>query len=143
MPSLNKVTIIGHLGKDPEIRAMQSGDSVGSFSVATSESYKDKSGQWVDKTEWHRVSVFNQHALKAVEKLSKGSLVYVEGKIQTREYKDKEGNTKYSTEIVVSNFNGLVLPMEKQEKALAASTDDVPRPAAKPATLDDGDTIPF
>lgn len=143
MPSLNKVTIIGHLGKDPEIRAMQSGDSVGSFSVATSESYKDKSGQWVDKTEWHRVSVFNQHALKAVEKLSKGSLVYVEGKIQTREYKDKEGNTKYSTEIVVSNFNGLVLPMEKQEKALAASTDDVPRPAAKPATLDDGETIPF
>ena len=115
MPSLNKVTIIGHLGRDPEIKHMQNNTAVANFSVATSESWKDKSsGEWQEKTEWHRVVAWRQAADK-VERLNlrKGSLVYVEGKLETRKYTDQNGVEKYSTEIVANWIMGL----DKKEKA--------------------------
>lgn len=108
MPSFNQHTIIGHIGKDPEIRALQNGDEVASFSVATSEGYKDKSGQWQDKTDWHNVTVWNKHAINTVKKLSKGALVMVIGKVQTRKWTDKDGNERYSTETVVGMYDGKV-----------------------------------
>lgn len=108
MPSMNQHTIIGHLGKDPEVRTTNSGDECASFSVATSEGYKDKSGQWQDKTDWHNVVVWNKHAINTVKKLSKGSLVLVQGKVQTRKWTDKDGNERYSTETVVGMYDGKV-----------------------------------
>jgi single-strand DNA-binding protein len=104
--SLNRVELIGRLGKDPEIRTLQAGSSVANFSVATSESWKDKrSGERVEKTEWHRIVVWNEKTIEFVEKyLKKGDLVRLEGKIQTREWEDNDGNKKYATEIVIPAF---------------------------------------
>lgn len=100
MASLNKVIIIGHLGKDPEVRYAPSGDAVCNFSVATSESWKDKNtGEKKEQTEWHKVSMFGKLAEIASQYLTKGSLVYIEGKLQTRKWQDKEGNDRYTTEI--------------------------------------------
>jgi single-strand DNA-binding protein len=104
--SLNRVELIGRLGKDPEIRNLQNGSAVANFSVATSESWKDKrSGEKVEKTEWHRIVVWNEKTIEFVEKyLAKGDLVRIEGKLQTREWEDQEGQKKYSTEIVIPAF---------------------------------------
>lgn len=100
MASLNKAIIIGHLGKDPESRFMSDGSAVCNFSVATAESWKDKaSGEKKEATEWHRVSAFGKLAEICGQYLKKGALVYLEGKITTRKWKDKEGNDRYSTEI--------------------------------------------
>ena len=122
MPSVNKVIIIGHLGRDPEIKHLQNNTALANFSVATSESWKDKNtGEWQEKTEWHRVSAWRQAADK-VERLNlrKGSLVYVEGKLETRKYTDKDGVEKYSTEIVAYTIMGL----DKKEKAAKAPAPD-------------------
>ena len=100
---VNKVTIIGNLGAAPELKELQSGQKVCTFSVATSESYKDDSGQWQDRTEWHRVVAWGPAADKAA-RLDKGQTIYLEGKIQTRKWQDKNGNDRYSTEIVASYF---------------------------------------
>lgn len=100
MASLNKVMLIGNLGKDPEVRFTASGQGVTSFSLATSEKFKDKtSGEWVERTEWHKVTLWGKLAELAGEYLSKGKTVYIEGRLQTRKY-DKDGVTHYSTEIV-------------------------------------------
>lgn len=100
MASLNKATIIGHLGKDPETRYMADGAAVTNFSIATTESWKDKaSGEKKEATEWHRIQAFGRLAEICGEYLKKGALVYVEGKITTRKWKDKEGVERYSTEI--------------------------------------------
>jgi single-strand DNA-binding protein len=100
MASLNKVMLIGNLGKDPEIRYAASGTAVAKFSIATSERSKDKvSGEWVEKTEWHNIVLFNKQAELAGEYLSKGKTVYIEGKLHTQKY-EKDGITRYSTEIV-------------------------------------------
>ena len=127
MPSLNKVTIIGHLGRDPEIKHMQNNTAVANFSVATSESWKDKSsGEWQEKTEWHRVVAWRQAADK-VERLNlrKGSLVYVEGKLETRKWTDKEsGVEKYSTEIVAYTIMGLDKKEKAEPKAGGGNNDD-------------------
>src|SRR5580658_1333229 len=106
--SVNKVILVGNLGKDPETRRLQSGDPVVNLSIATSESWRDKaSGERKEKTEWHRVVIFNKNLADVAEKyLRKGSKVYVEGALQTRKWTDKDGAEKYSTEVVLQNFRG-------------------------------------
>jgi len=106
--SVNKVILVGNLGKDPEVRRMTSGDPVVNLSIATSESWRDKaSGERKEKTEWHRVVIFNKNLADVAEKyLKKGSKVYVEGQLQTRKWTDKDGAEKYSTEVVLQNFRG-------------------------------------
>jgi len=104
--SLNRVELIGRLGKDPEVKHLQNGSSVANFSVATSESWKDKrSGERQEKTEWHNIVVWNENTIKFVESyLKKGDLVRLEGKIQTRSWEDNDGNKKYATEVVIPAF---------------------------------------
>src|SRR5687767_11753517 len=99
--SVNKVILVGNLGKDPETRTFQSGDKVVNFSIATSESWKDKaSGERKERTEWHKISVYNQGLINVCENyLKKGSKVYIEGQLETRKYTDKDGVEKYTTEI--------------------------------------------
>jgi single-strand DNA-binding protein len=106
--SVNKVILIGNLGRDPEIRSMQDGTRVANLSVATSESWRDKtSGERREKTEWHRVVIFNDKLVEIVEKyLKKGSKVYLEGQLQTRKWTDQSGAEKYSTEVVLQRYRG-------------------------------------
>lgn len=106
--SVNKVILIGNLGKDPEIRTLNSGDKVANLRIATSESWRDKqSGERKEKTEWHAVVIFGEHLVKVCENyLKKGSTIYVEGALQTRKYTDAQGVEKYSTEIILKPFNG-------------------------------------
>lgn len=107
MASINKVMLIGNLGKDPEIRYMPSGDAIANLTLATTENWKDKAGEKQEKTEWHRVSMFGRLAEIAGEYLKKGSSVYIEGKLQTRKWQDKEGNDRYTTEIVANEMKML------------------------------------
>jgi single-strand DNA-binding protein len=100
MASLNKVMLIGNLGKDPEVRYTASGTAVASFSLATSERFKGKNGEWEEKTEWHNVTLWARLAEIAGEYLSKGKTVYIEGRLQTRKWQDKDGRDRYTTEIV-------------------------------------------
>lgn len=100
MASLNKVMLIGNLGKDPEVRYTASGQAVAGFSVATSEKFKGKSGEWEERTEWHNITLWGKLAEIAGEYLSKGKTVYIEGRLQTRKWQDKSGNDRYTTEIV-------------------------------------------
>lgn len=106
--SINKVIIVGNLGRDPEIRQTQDGMKIANFSVATSESWKDKNtGERRDKTEWHRVVIMNDRLSEIVEKyVKKGSKVYVEGQLQTRKWTDQSGMERYTTEILLSRFKG-------------------------------------
>ena len=106
--SVNKVILIGNLGRDPEIRSLNNGDRVANLRIATSETWRDKStGERKEKTEWHSVVIFNDNIVKVVENyLKKGSTVYVEGALQTRKWTDQQGVEKYSTEIVIQRFNG-------------------------------------
>jgi len=106
--SVNKVILVGNLGRDPEIRSTQDGTRVANLSLATSESWRDKnSGERREKTEWHRVVVFNERIVDVAEKyLHKGSKVYVEGQLQTRKWTDQSGQEKYTTEIVLQRFRG-------------------------------------
>ncbi len=106
--SVNKVILIGNLGKDPEIRTLNSGDRVCNLTIATSESWRDRqSGEKKEKTEWHRVVIFNDNIVKVVEQyVKKGSSVYIEGALQTRKWNDAQGVEKYSTEIVLQKFRG-------------------------------------
>ncbi len=106
--SVNKVILVGNLGRDPEIRSMQNGGKVANLSVATSETWRDRqSGERREKTEWHRVVIFNENLLDVAEKyLHKGSKVYIEGQLQTRKWQDQSGQDKYSTEVVLQRFRG-------------------------------------
>ncbi len=99
MASVNKVILIGNLGKDPEVRYLPSGDAVANISIATTETWKDKAGEKQEKTEWHRVSMFSKLAEIAGEYLKKGSQVYIEGRLETRKWTDKEGQERFTTEI--------------------------------------------
>jgi single-strand DNA-binding protein len=105
--SVNKVILVGNLGKDPEVRHTQDGKAIVNLSIATSESWRDKSsGERKEKTEWHRVVIFNESIAKVAEQyLKKGSTVYIEGQLQTRKWTDKDGAEKYSTEVVLQNYN--------------------------------------
>lgn len=106
--SVNKVTLVGNLGADPDVRRMNSGDSVVNLSIATSESWRDKnSGERREKTEWHRVVIFNEQLGKVAEQyLKKGAKVYLEGQLQTRSWEDQSGQKKYTTEIVLQRYRG-------------------------------------
>jgi single-strand DNA-binding protein len=106
--SVNKVILVGNLGRDPEIRTLNSGDRIASFSIATSESWRDRAtGERREKTEWHRISIFNDNLVKVAESyLRKGSKVYIEGALQTRKFTDAAGVEKQATEIVLQKFRG-------------------------------------
>jgi single-strand DNA-binding protein len=119
--SINKAVLLGNLGKDPEVHTMQSGDKVCNLTVATSESWKDKnSGEKKERTEWHRVVIFNQGLAGVAEKyLSKGSKVYLEGEIRTRKYTDKDGSERFTTEIVLQKFGGVLIMLSGRGEAVA------------------------
>lgn len=105
--SVNKVILVGNLGRDPEVRTMQSGGKVVNLSLATSETWKDRDGNRQEKTEWHRVVIFNERLGEVAERyLKKGSTVYIEGSLQTRKWTDQSGQEKYSTEVVLQRFRG-------------------------------------
>jgi single-strand DNA-binding protein len=106
--SVNKVILVGNLGRDPDVRRLNSGEPVVNFSVATSESWRDKaSGERKERTEWHNVVIFNENLAKIAEQyLKKGSKVYLEGQLQTREFTDKDGNQRKATEVVLQRFRG-------------------------------------
>ena len=143
MASVNKAILVGHLGKDPEIRATNNGDKIANLSVATSESWRDKvSGERKDKTEWHKVVIFNEGLAKVAESyLRKGSKVYIEGALQTRKWTDKDGVEKYSTEIVLQKHRGeLVLLDSKGDSDATHSRADRP---AETFNADLDDEIPF
>jgi single-strand DNA-binding protein len=114
--SMNKVILVGNVGKDPEIRFTQSGDKLANFTLATSERWKDKaSGEMNDRTEWHRVVIFNTNLAEVVEKyVHKGSKIYLEGQIQTRKWTDQSGAEKYTTEVVIPRFRGELLLLDRQ-----------------------------
>ena len=142
--SVNKVILVGNLGRDPEIRSMPNGDRIANLSIATSETWRDKSsGERKEKTEWHRVVIFNDNIVKVVENyVKKGSTVYIEGALQTRKWTDQQGVEKYSTEIVVSRFKGELTMLGGRRKAVrraavtaaavVAATTTI-RPASPPA----------
>ena len=108
--SVNKVILVGNLGRDPEVRTAQDGSKIVNLSIATSETWKDRSsGERKEKTEWHRVVIFNPNLADIAERyLKKGSTCYIEGSLQTRKWTDKDGAEKYSTEIILSRFNGVL-----------------------------------
>ncbi len=112
--SVNKVILIGNLGRDPEIKQMPSGGSIANLSIATSENWRDKtSGERKEKTEWHRVVVFSEGLVRVVEQyLKKGAKVYIEGQLETRKWQDKDGNDKYSTEVVLRNFGSTLTMLD-------------------------------
>jgi single-strand DNA-binding protein len=112
--SVNKVILIGNLGRDPEIRTMQNGNKVANLNLATSESWKDKAtGERKEKTEWHRVVIFNEGLCKVAEQyLKKGAKVYIEGALQTRKWTDQSGVEKYSTEVVLQGFNSTLTMLD-------------------------------
>jgi single-strand DNA-binding protein len=150
--SVNKVILVGNLGKDPEIRSFQNGGRMASFSIATSESWKDKStGEKKDKTEWHRISVMNEKLVEIVERyLKKGMKVYIEGQLETRKWTDKEGHERYSTEVVLRPFRGemTMLDSANSNRSGGASMggDEPPAfgPSAGSSSVPDlNDDIPF
>ncbi len=114
MSSLNKVMIIGNLGRDPEIRTMQNGDKVANLNIATSENWKDRDGNKQEKTEWHRVVIFGKLAEICERYLKKGAKILVEGKLQTKKWVDQGGNDKYTTEVVVSGFNSGITMLDSR-----------------------------
>ncbi|MBB6160030.1 single-stranded DNA-binding protein [Bartonella doshiae] len=148
---LNKVMLIGRLGADPESKTMTSGAEVVNFRMATSESYTDKNThQKVEKTEWHSIVVFNPHLAKiALQYLNKGSKVYVEGKLQTRKWQDKNGGEHYTTEIVLPQFKGelYLLDSKKEQSAssspITAQSYAVASGAKDYSALINNDSIPF
>jgi single-strand DNA-binding protein len=157
--SVNKVILVGNLGKDPEVRHTQDGKAIVSFSIATTESWRDKSsGERKEKTEWHRIVVFNEGIAKVAEQyLKKGSSVYIEGSLQTRKWTDKDGAEKYTTEIVLQNYGGTLTMLGGKpgsgggdsygggDEFGSSSPMDRPRSAAKPANFarDLDDEVPF
>ena len=112
--SVNKVILVGNLGKDPESRTVANGGKVVSFSVATSESWKDRtSGERKEKTEWHNVSIFSEGLARVAEQyLKKGSKVYLEGQLETRKWQDQSGNDRYTTDVVLRNFNSAMVLLD-------------------------------
>src|SRR6059058_2218664 len=129
MASVNKVIIVGNLGRDPETRYMPEGGAITNISVATTEKWKDKNGEMQEKTEWHRVAFFGKLAEIAGEYLKKGSQVYVEGRLQTRKWQDKEGQDKYTTEIIADRMQ-----MLGSRSGSGAGGNDLERSSAPAAT---------
>ena len=151
MAGINKVILIGNLGAKPEVKYASNGNAIANLAVATSDSWTDKNtGEKQERTEWHRVSLFGKLAEIAGQYLDKGSKVYVEGKLQTRKWQDKEGKDRYTTEIVVSGFNGVLQMLDRREDtsgAPPAPSQGAPEktvPTITPVANDDfEDDIPF
>ena len=142
MAGLNKVMLIGNLGKDPEVRYTQGGKAVANFNIATNESWTDKAGVKQERTEWHRIVVWDKAAELCGEYLSKGRQVYIEGKLQTREWTNKEGQKQYSTEVVANPVGGVIFLSSGDRKG-------APRPGPggeefgpPPPGFDDGASAP-
>lgn len=142
MSSLNKVTLIGNVGKEPEIRQTQGGNSIANLSIATAETWKDKnSGQKKERTEWHNIVVYSEGLVKVIQSyVKKGSKLYVEGQLQTRKWQDKDGKDRYSTEVVLQGYNAKLLMLDGKSggggQSIAKQSD-----ANYTAELDDD--IPF
>lgn len=136
MASVNKVIIVGHVGKDPEIRTFQNGNRVANLSVATSESWKDKtSGEKKERVEWHRIVVMNEALVGVVEKfVKKGARLFIEGQLETRKWTDKDGADKYATEIVIRPYRGELTMLDGPKK-----TDAAPAPQSQPEQAATGD----
>ncbi len=126
---INKVTLIGNLGKDPEVKHLESGAVVARLTVATNENYRDKAGEWQTVTEWHTVTAWRGLAERAEKYMKKGGMVYVEGKLQTRKWQDQNGNDRYTTEIVAQTLRTL----EKREKSDGGSMGSFPTTADEPS----------
>ena len=153
MAGINKVILVGNLGAKPEVKYASNGNAISNLSVATSESWTDKStGQKQERTEWHRVSLFGKLAEIAGQYLDKGSKVYVEGKLQTRKWQDQNGQDRYTTEVVVSGFNGTLQMLDRRDDS--SSSTPVPskdateksqtEPSITPVSKDEfEDDIPF
>lgn len=142
--SLNRVTLIGNLGKDPEIRSLNNGNRVASFSLAVTESWKDRSGERKEKTEWIPVVIFSDGIVGVAEKyLRKGSKCLIEGKWQTRKWQDQSGTDRYMTEVVVPQFGGnLILLDGKRQEAEPQARNEYDQSVVVSNDLD-GDEIPF
>ena len=155
MASVNKVILIGNLGRDPEVRSFQNGSKVCNLRIATTESWRDKdTGERKERTEWHSVAIFNENIAKVAEQyLRKGSTVYIEGQLETRKWQDQTGADRYTTEIVLRPFNGVLTmlggPAEEQRdeggmSSKARAADRAQRPTGgAPAGGDMDDEIPF
>jgi single-strand DNA-binding protein len=135
--SVNKVVLVGNLGRDPEVRNAQSGIKIVNLAVATSDTWNDKaSGERKEQTEWHRVVIMNDRLAEVAEKyLRKGSKVYLEGKLQTRKWTDQSGQEKYTTEVLLGRFGGELVLLDRPASGGAGGTDDyaAPRAAAAPS----------
>ncbi|MFZ9848094.1 MAG: single-stranded DNA-binding protein [Flavobacteriales bacterium] len=139
MAGVNKVILVGNLGKDPEVRYLEGGTAVANFTLATSESYKDKSGNRIEQTEWHNVVVWRGLAEIAEKYLRKGSMVYLEGKLRTRPWEDKDGVKRYTTEIIADNMT--MLGGKKEENSSAPTPP--PTPPQNIPSPKDADDLPF
>lgn len=142
MASINKVILVGSVGKDPEIRNTTTGKKIANFSLATSESWKDANGERKEQTEWHKVVVFNEGLAKVVENyVKKGSKLYVEGKLTTRKY-EKDGVERYTTEVVLQNFNGNIVLLDNKQ-GTSEKVDEYKEPVKTEVEPDFDDEIPF
>ena len=145
MSSVNKVTLLGRLGKDPEVRNFQNGGKVVNFSLATSERWKDRDGNQKEKTEWHNIAIMNEKLADIAERyLRKGAQVYLEGQLQTRKWQDQSGNDRYTTEVVLPRFGGAItLIGGKGDSGGDAPANDAPRQRKAIDDLSDDSEIPF
>ena len=136
--SVNKVILLGNLGRDPEIRSMQSGKKMASFSIATSKRWKDRSTQeQKENTSWHNIVVFNEGLVDVIEKyIKKGSKIYVEGELSTRKYQDKDGNDKYTTEVVLQGYNSTLTMLDSRNSG-SASIEEAPNSSSSDSKLED------
>ena len=134
MAGINKVILVGNLGAKPEIKYASNGNAISNLSVATSESWTDKStGQKQERTEWHRVSLFGKVAEIAGQYLDKGSKVYVEGKLQTRKWQDQNGQDRYTTEVVISGFSGTLQMLDRRDDMNSSAPSQQSQPQAQSA----------
>ncbi|HZB69898.1 MAG TPA: single-stranded DNA-binding protein [Sphingomicrobium sp.] len=145
MAGVNKVILVGNLGADPEARSLPSGSEVVNLRVATSENWKDKDGNRQERTEWHRVTIFNENLGRVAKNyLRKGSKVYLEGQLQTRKWTDQAGVEKFSTEVVLQNFRGELVLLDSREGGGGGSRGGGGRPPAEGGGGDiEDDEIPF
>ena len=136
--SVNKVILLGNLGRDPEIRSMQSGKKMASFSIATSKRWKDRNTQeQKENTSWHNIVVFNEGLVDVIEKyIKKGSKIYVEGELSTRKYQDKDGNDKYTTEVVLQGYNSTLTMLDSRNTG-SASIEEEPNNSCLDSKLED------
>ena len=160
---VNKVTLIGRLGADPEVRRLENGAAVAKLNLATNENYRDKNGEWQKLTEWHSVVLWRWLAERAEQYLKKGSLVYIEGKLTTRKWQDKDGNDRYTTEVVANSMKSLdkredgggsgytsnfpsaqdAPPAVQKTSTAAATTTSTATPAAPATDAGGEDDLPF